>query len=286
MAEVKLVAELGRTTGSSASRRLRVSGRIPGVVYGHGMEPLSVSVVARDLGAALSSHGLNQVLELEVEGSSHLVLARQLQRHPVRRTVAHVDFQVVSRDEVVHAVVPIVVVGVAGNVERESGVLEQLLTSLSIYTTPERIPEEIELDVSGLEVGQALRVRDLALPEGVTTDLDPEEPVVIAAVSRTAADVAAAEEAEAPEVVAAPAEPGSRGRGCGDGHHTGGRGGLSPLCSGRASLSRRPAPTSWPSGSVTRGRLMPRPSTTSAPMSWPCWPNVTASGSARAASWR
>jgi large subunit ribosomal protein L25 len=213
MAEVKLVAELGRTTGSSASRRLRVSGRIPGVVYGHGMEPLSVSVVARDLGAALSSHGLNQVLELEVEGSSHLVLARQLQRHPVRRTVAHVDFQVVSRDEVVHAVVPIVVVGVAGNVERESGVLEQLLTSLSIYTTPERIPEAIELDVSGLEVGQALRVRDLALPEGVTTDLDPEEPVVIAAVSRTAADVTAAEEAEAPEVVAAPAVPGVAGPG-------------------------------------------------------------------------
>jgi len=177
------------------------------------MEPLSVSVVARDLGAALSSHGLNQVLELEVEGSSHLVLARQLQRHPVRRTVAHVDFQVVSRDEVVHAVVPIVVVGVAGNVERESGVLEQLLTSLSIYTTPERIPEAIELDVSGLEVGQALRVRDLALPEGVTTDLDPEEPVVIAAVSRTAADVTAAEEAEAPEVVAAPAEPGVAGPG-------------------------------------------------------------------------
>ena len=76
-----------------------------------------------------------------------------------------------------------------------------------------RIPEAIELDVSGLEVGQALRVRDLALPEGVTTALDPEEPVVIAAVSRPAADVTAAEEAEAPEVVAAPAEPGVAGPG-------------------------------------------------------------------------
>jgi len=210
MAEVKLAAELGRTTGSSASRRLRVSGRIPAVVYGHGMEPLSVSVGARDLGAALSSHGLNQVLELEVEGASHLVLARQLQRHPVRRTVAHVDFQVVRRDEVVQAEVPVVVVGVAVNVERDRGVLEQLLTSLSIRTTPERIPQEITLDVSGLEVGQALRVRDLVLPEGVTTDLDPEEPVVIAALSRTAAEMEAAEEAEAPEA-AAPAEPGAAG---------------------------------------------------------------------------
>jgi large subunit ribosomal protein L25 len=210
MAEVKLVADLGRTTGSSASRRLRVAGRIPGVVYGHGMTPMAVSVKARDLGAALSVHGLNQVIELEVDGSAHLVLARQLQRHPVRRTVAHVDFQVVSRDEVVHAEVPVVVVGVAANVERDRGVLEHLLTSLSIHSTPDRIPQEITIDVSEMEVGQALRVRDLQLPEGVTTDLDPEEPVVIAALSRTAADMAAveAEEAEAPEA-AAPSEPGA-----------------------------------------------------------------------------
>jgi large subunit ribosomal protein L25 len=216
MAEVKLVAELGRTTGSSASRRLRVSGRIPAVIYGHGMKPIAVSVGARDLGAALSGHGLNQVLQLEVEGSAHLVLARQLQRHPVRRTVAHVDFQVVGRDEVVNAEVPIVVVGVAANVERDRGVLEHVLTSLSIRTTPERIPEEITLDVSEMEVGQALRVRDLVLPEGVTTDADPDEPVVIAALSRTAAEMAAveaAEGAEAPEAAvpseAAPATGGA-----------------------------------------------------------------------------
>ena len=215
MADVKLVAELGRTTGSSASRRLRVSGRIPAVVYGHGMAPVPVSVVARDLGAALSAHGLNQVLELELEGSAHLVLARQLQRHPVRRTVAHVDFQVVRRDEVVSAEVPIVVVGVAVNIERDRGVLEHVLTSLSIRTTPERIPQEITIDVTGLEVGQALRLRDLELPEGVTTDADLDEPVVIAALSRTAADMAAveaAEEAEAPEA-AGPGEAAAPGTG-------------------------------------------------------------------------
>jgi large subunit ribosomal protein L25 len=127
--------------------------------------------------------------------------------------VAHVDFQVVSRDEVVQAEVPVVVVGVAANVERDQGVLEQLLTSLSIHSTPDRIPQEITLDVSGLEVGQALRVRDLELPEGVTTDADPEEPVVIAALSRTAAEMAAveaAEEAAAPEA-ASPTEPGEPG---------------------------------------------------------------------------
>src|SRR5579862_8489719 len=106
MPEVTLSAELGRTTGSKASRRLRHSGRVPAVVYGHGMAPLSISVGARDLRGALSVHGINQVLTLELDGATHLVLARQLQRHPVRRTVAHVDFQVVRRDEIVSAEVP------------------------------------------------------------------------------------------------------------------------------------------------------------------------------------
>jgi large subunit ribosomal protein L25 len=199
MAEVRLVAELGRTTGSSASRRLRHAGRVPAVVYGHGMEPLSVSVGARDLRSALSVHGLNQVLTLDVGGNDHLVLARQLQRHPVRHTLAHVDFQVVRRDEVVSAEVPVVIVGTAVKVERDRGVLEHTLSSLSIRSTPEQIPQEITVDVSDLEVGGALRVRDLVLPQGVTTDIDPDEPVVLAAASTVAAEVAAEEAAEAAE---------------------------------------------------------------------------------------
>jgi large subunit ribosomal protein L25 len=199
MAEVKLVAELGRTTGSSASRRLRHDGRVPAVLYGHGMDPLSVSVVARDLRTALTVHGLNQVLTLDVGGSDHLVLARQLQRHPLRHTLAHVDFQVVRRDEVVTAEVPVVLVGTAISVERERGVLEHSLSSLSIRSTPEQIPQEITVDVSDLEVGEFVRVRDLVLPPGVTTDIDPDEPVVIAAASTVAAQVAAEEAAEAAE---------------------------------------------------------------------------------------
>jgi large subunit ribosomal protein L25 len=168
---------------------------VPAVVYGHGMKPLPVSVVARDLRTALSVHGLNQVLTLDVDGSTHLVLARQLQRHPVRHTLAHVDFQVVRRDEIVSAEVPLVLVGTATQVERERGLLEHTLTSLSIRSTPEQIPQEIPVDVSELEIGGALRVRDLVLPPGVTTDVDPEEPVVIAAASTVAAALAAEEEA-------------------------------------------------------------------------------------------
>ena len=109
MAEITLVAEPGRTTGSSESRRLRAAGRIPAVVYGHGMEGLSVSVDGRELRHALSGDaGTNQLLELKIGSDSHLAMARVLQRHPVRHTVMHVDFQVVSRDEVISAEVPLV----------------------------------------------------------------------------------------------------------------------------------------------------------------------------------
>jgi large subunit ribosomal protein L25 len=161
------------------------------------MEPLPISVGAREIRSALSVHGLNQVLTLDVDGSTHLVLARQLQRHPVRHTLAHVDFQVVRRDEIVSAEVPLVLVGTATLVERERGLLEHTLTSLSVRSTPEQIPQEIQVDVSGLDIGGSIRVRDLPLPTGVTTDVDPEEPVVIAAASTVAAVLAAEEAAEA-----------------------------------------------------------------------------------------
>jgi large subunit ribosomal protein L25 len=174
------------------------------------MEPLAVSVGARDLRAALV-HGSNQVLTLDVGGDKHMVLARQLQRHPVRHTLSHVDFQVVRSDEVVAAEVPIVLTGTATEVEMAHGVLEHVLSTLTVHTTPDRIPAEIQADVSALQVGAALRVRDLVLPEGVTTDIDPDEAVVAAVVTR-AAEVAVAEAAEgeapAAEETAAPAEEG------------------------------------------------------------------------------
>jgi large subunit ribosomal protein L25 len=166
-------------------------------------------VGARDLRSALSVHGLNQVLTLDVDGSTHLVLARQLQRHPVRHTLAHVDFQVVRRDEVVSAEVPLVLVGTATQVERERGLLEHTLTSLSVRSTPEQIPQEIRVDVSDLEIGGAIRVHDLALPTGVTTDVDPEEPVVIAAASTVAAVLAAEDAGAVAEAAGAEAAEGT-----------------------------------------------------------------------------
>ena len=198
MAEITLVAEPGRATGSSESRRLRTAGRIPAVVYGHGVEGISVSVDGRELRHALSGEsGTNQLLNLKLGSDTHLAMARVLQRHPVRHTVMHVDFQIVSRDEVITADVPIVLIGEAKEVELEQGFVEQQLTSLSVKATPGRIPNSIEVDISDLSVGEGIRVGDLPLPSGVTTEAPEDEIVVIASISKVAAEVAEIAEAEA-----------------------------------------------------------------------------------------
>ena len=206
MAEITLVAEPGRATGSSESRRLRAAGRIPAVVYGHGIEGISVSVDGRALRHALSGDsGTNQLLELKVGSDTHLAMARVLQRHPVRHTVLHVDFQIVRRDEVISADVPVILTGEAKAVEQEQGLVEQQLTSLTVNATPARIPNSIEVDISDLKVGEGIRVGDLQLPSGVTTDAPEDEIVVIASISTVAAEVAEVAEAEAAEAEAAEA---------------------------------------------------------------------------------
>jgi large subunit ribosomal protein L25 len=199
MAEFTLNADPGRATGSSASRRLRAGGRIPGVVYGHGVDGISVSVDGRELRHALSGEaGLNQLLSLQVGSDTHLAMARSLQRHPVRHTVLHVDFQIVRRDEVISADVPVILSGEAKAVEQENGIVEQLLTSLTVNATPGLIPSNIEVDITDLKIGEGIRVGDLRLPEGVTTDVSPEDAIVMASVTRAAVEEEAAE-AEAAE---------------------------------------------------------------------------------------
>jgi large subunit ribosomal protein L25 len=122
MPDIKLVAETGRTRGSAPSRRMRHEGHIPAVVYGHGIDATAVTVDGRALRSVLStSAGLNVVLELDIDGTHHLAMAKDVQRHPVRGTVAHVDFLVVNRDEKVTVDVPIVLVGEATEVNMASG---------------------------------------------------------------------------------------------------------------------------------------------------------------------
>ncbi|HET6963983.1 MAG TPA: 50S ribosomal protein L25 [Acidimicrobiales bacterium] len=214
MAEITLVAEPGRTTGSSESRRLRAAGRVPAVVYGHGIEGISISVDGRELRHALSGDaGTNQLLELKIGSDSHLAMARVLQRHPVRHTVLHVDFQIVRRDEVISAEVPIVLTGEAKSVAQEGGLVEQQLTALTVRATPARIPNSIEVDITDLNVGEGIRVGDLPLPSGVATEVPEDEIVVIASISTVAAEAAELAEAEAAAAAEAAEGEGAEGEG-------------------------------------------------------------------------
>jgi large subunit ribosomal protein L25 len=182
MPDIALVAEARAERGSSSSRRTRTEGRIPAVIYGHGIDPLPITVEARELRGALNAQARGSVLfNVQVGGASHLVVAREVQRHPVRNTVAHVDFQIVRRDEIISATVAINLVGEALQVTRAGGVVEHALLHLVVRAKPGDVPAVIEVNIDELEVGQAIRVADLNLPSGVTADLDPEMPVVVGA---------------------------------------------------------------------------------------------------------
>ncbi|MDA8343634.1 MAG: 50S ribosomal protein L25 [Actinomycetota bacterium] len=212
MPEITLVAESGRDTGSRSSRRLRTSGRIPGVVYGHGADPIPISVAAREFRLAVSGDaGLNTLLDLELDGTRHLTLARDVQRHPVRGVVTHIDFQIVRRDEVIAADVPVNLVGDPVEVNHGDGIVEQLLFSLPVKAKPADIPTVIDLDISGLEIGSSLRVADLPLPRGAEADVDLETIVVSGLPPRVQTAGEGGEGAGEAESAGAPAEPPSEG---------------------------------------------------------------------------
>ena len=200
MAEITLVAEAGRASGTRPARRLRHDGRVPAVVYGPGVAPIPVSVSARDLRAALSTEaGLNAVLSLRVDSQTYLTMARELQRHPVRGSVTHVDFQVVDPNREVTAEVQITLVGEALEVTRGDGVVEQQLFSLTVRARPADIPTHLEVDISELVIGAAVRVSDIALPGEVSTDVDLESVVVAGQPPRVQAVEEVAAEGEGAE---------------------------------------------------------------------------------------
>ncbi|HZB71363.1 MAG TPA: 50S ribosomal protein L25 [Acidimicrobiales bacterium] len=198
--EVRLTASPRTAAGTRAAGRLRREGLVPAVVYGHGADPKSVSVVRRELRAALSTEaGSNALLDLQVEGEAVLALVKEMQRDAVRNEVTHVDFIRVSRDEAVVVEVPIHFEGEASEVTSGGGTLDQQLFNLTVTAKPGDIPSAITVDVSGMSIGDSVRVGDLSLPRGVTTDVDPEEAVAVAQVSQ------AAQEAEALDMEAAAA---------------------------------------------------------------------------------
>lgn len=201
MSEIVLTAGTSRATGTRSSRRLRREGRVPAVVYGLGQDPVSVDIAWPDLRNALSTDaGVNAVIHLEFGGDKQMSIVKDIQRHPVRRDVTHVDFLRIDPKQDVTVDVPIVMVGEAKEVTDADGMVDQNLFTLTINSTPDSIPNELEIDISGLEIGTSVRVADLSLPDGVTTDVDPEETVAVGTITRsTLESIAADEAAEAAE---------------------------------------------------------------------------------------
>jgi large subunit ribosomal protein L25 len=208
MSEYKLAAENRSEAGKGAARRLRASGRVPAVLYGHGTKPQHLSVDARQFGQALRTDaGVNVLISLEVGRNQHLALAKEIQRHPVKGSLIHVDFIQVRRGEKVHVQVPVHLVGEAPGA-REGGILDQDLYQLNVEAEVTAVPEAVDADVSGLGIGDVLRVADLKAPDGAVILDDPEASVVSVVAPTVEAEPEAeeAEEGEAAEgaEVAAP----------------------------------------------------------------------------------
>jgi large subunit ribosomal protein L25 len=201
--QVPLDARRRPGSGKSEARSLRREGRVPAVAYGADLHATALSVDARELYHALRTDaGTNAVLRLSLDGDSHLALARQIQRHPVRREVLHVDFVTVSRTVKVSVEVPIHLEGAddAPGVD-EGGVVSQELYALPVEVLPLEVPDQILADISGLNIGDVLHVRDLTVPAGVEVTADPDAPVVSVVVPQLEVpepQEATGEEAEAP----------------------------------------------------------------------------------------
>jgi large subunit ribosomal protein L25 len=178
---VKLVVSERTLLGSSESRRLRKQGLIPGVLYG-ASAPVAIAIGERDLRTALTTGaGSHAVLDVAIDGgSAHSAILKDYQRDKIRGTITHVDLQEVRLDQPIQASVSVVLVGESVGV-KEGGVLNQVTTQVNVEALPLEVPQHLEADISGLGVGETLRLSQIEVPEGVRFLDDPDE-VVLASV--------------------------------------------------------------------------------------------------------
>lgn len=195
----KLKATLREERGKGAARRLRRSGRIPAVIYGHGEDTRPLAVDAGELDRLFARISVeNTLLDVEIEGEGEVkALVREVQTHPFKPEVLHVDFYQVHAGEQITLDVPIRIVGSSEGV-REGGILEQPMHDIEVSCVPGAIPEAIEVDVTELQVGDSIHVRDLTLPEGVETAVDPDR-TLCAVVPPSVLALEEEEEAAVPE---------------------------------------------------------------------------------------
>ncbi|HUF27770.1 MAG TPA: 50S ribosomal protein L25/general stress protein Ctc [Gemmatimonadaceae bacterium] len=197
----RLSAMPRQDAGKGVARKLRGAGRVPGVIYGHARDtqPLSVETLALE---KLLSHiaAASTVVELDLDGKSSRTLIREIQRHPFKKQILHIDFLELVAGEKVTVSVPLVFVGTAAGV-KAGGILDQVMHELELHCDPADIPNHIDIDVSALEIGKSVHVGDIPLPATIEVLADPDATVCVVSAPK------AAPEPEPAEVVEAPAEP-------------------------------------------------------------------------------
>jgi large subunit ribosomal protein L25 len=203
---MKVIASKRSSQGTSASRRLRHLGKVPGVLYGAGAEPLNIELDHNPLFHSLRREKFHaSILELDLDGAEERVLLRDFQMHPYRPLVLHVDFQRVAEDQPVHMKVPLHFVGAENSpaVKLSAAIIGHVVSEVEIACLPRNLPEFIEVDLSGLTAQQTVHVSDIKLPEGVSVvRRGKEDPVVVTVAVPSAQQDEAAPVAEAAAAVA------------------------------------------------------------------------------------
>jgi large subunit ribosomal protein L25 len=207
MATAELEAKLRQETGKGPMRRIRAAGNVPGVLYGEGNDPVALEFSFRDFYHVTHTRaGSNVILDLKIDGADRAeckAIVREIQYHPVRRDVLHVDFQEISMTKQVHVRVPVELIGEPLGVRTKGGVLELLHREVEVRCLPADIPESLPIEVTDLDVGDSLQVRDLSFEAGEI--IDEMDATVITIVAPTVVEEAPKEE----EVVAEEGEEGA-----------------------------------------------------------------------------
>jgi large subunit ribosomal protein L25 len=194
MATASLNATLRHGNGTGNARKLRAVGQVPAVIYGHGREPQSLTVNTRELDRLLGSvSAASTVIDLSVDGRTARTLIREIQRHPVKRNIVHVDFQELVAGEKITVSIPLRFTGTADGVRNSGGILEETMHQVHLRLDPTSIPDHIDVDVTPLTIGHSIHIRDLKLPEGVTVLDDASATICVCIAPKTEAVAAPAE---------------------------------------------------------------------------------------------
>lgn len=208
MAIANLSASLRADSGKGAARSLRSAGRVPAVIYGHARQPQSLSLNARELGKLLERIAAEAtVIELSIDGTPARTLIREIQRHPFKKQILHVDFQELVAGEKVTVRIPLILVGTADGVRLNGAIMDQPLRELEIRCDPAIIPSHIDVDITPMHIGNSIHVGELKLAEGIEVLTDNDATVCVCAAPKAVVEekpvveVAAADATSEPELI-------------------------------------------------------------------------------------